>query len=206
MALLTTVEVGGGRELPLVFVLVTVEAAREFHLVKRFSTLGDVALRTLHGRMLGLKGIRRCRMLLHTELGGFESLHRVASGAFPSVRALDELALVLISMAVHAALESNRLLEIAGAVALHAINALVLAHQRILGFRVIKILVERGTHHPLPTGSVVATLAALLGKTPAVRISVAIQTFCKRQPHVPRLIVCSGSVALLAGHLGMQAG
>ena len=205
MALLTAVEVWSGGELSLVFVFVAVKTARELYLVKRFFTFGDVALCTLHGGMLGLECVGSCRVLFHAEPGGLKAVNGVAVGTLPTVSPLDELPLVLIFMAVDAALEGDRLFEIAPTVTLHAIDALVLAHQRILGFRVVETLIQRRSRNPLPPIRVVATLAALKGKTAAVRIRVAIQTFRKRQPGISRLIVWSWSVTLLTGHLGMQA-
>ena len=142
VTLLAPVQIRRGRELPLVLVFVAVEAATELDLVKRLFAVRDVALRALQGGVLALQGIGRSRMLLQTERCRLESFHGVTGGAFLAAHAFCELSLVLIVVAIHALLKSERLLEIALAVAGDAVHLLVLPEQRILGLGVVKALVQ----------------------------------------------------------------
>lgn len=174
VALLTAVQIRRRCELSLVFVFVAVEATGKLDLIKRFFPFGDMALRTGHAGVFGLERVSRGRVLFDPELCGLESFHGVAGRALSTVGTLEELAAVLIVVAIHAALESQRLLEIAAAVTLQAIHALMFAQQRVLGFGVIEALVEGGGCDPFPAGGVVARLTALLGERSVMRIGVAV--------------------------------
>lgn len=82
-------------------------------------------------------------MLLQRELRRFPSLHGVARRALGATRPLGELAIVGIRfVAVHARLESQRLLEISAAVALDAIHRRMFPEQGIFRFRVIEALAD----------------------------------------------------------------
>src|SRR5581483_5368340 len=102
--------------------------------------------------------------------------------------------------------ERQRFLEIPAGVALHAAHGLVFALQWILGLGVIEVLAHILKRDPLPPAGVMARLAALLAEASFVRISVAVIATAERNPHVTRLVVRAGSVALLARNLGMQPG
>ena len=141
VALLAAVQVGRRGELSLVLVFVAVPAARELDLVQRVSALGDVTLRALHGGVLGFERVSGRRVLFHAKFRRFESFHGVTRGAFPTISPLDELAFMLVLMAIHALLEGDRLLEIAAPMALQAIDTLVFPDQRVLGLGVVKVLV-----------------------------------------------------------------
>src|SRR6185312_11386360 len=101
--------------------------------------------------------------------------------------------------------KGDRLLEIAAGMALVAAHLDMLAQQRKLRPRVVKALAYRCRGHALPSAGVVARLAGA-GKSAAVRVAVAVGAGAERKPHVLRLAVCARQVALLAGHLLMQAG
>lgn len=145
VALLAPVQVGSGGELPLVFILMAIETALELDLVERFLAVRNVALCALQAGMFPLQGVGSGCMLLQAKGARLETLHGVAGTALASIGALGELALMLILVAMHALLKSQRLFEIAAAVALQAIDFLVLAEQRIFRLRVIEIPAKRGS-------------------------------------------------------------
>jgi hypothetical protein len=206
VALLTAVEIRSSGELSLVFVFVAVEAAREFDFIKCFPAFRDMALRTLYRGVLGFQRVSGRGVLFDTEFRGFEALYRVAGGAFSTVCTLEELPLVLVFMAIHTPLEGDRLFEITSAVALQAIDRLVLAKQGIPGSGMIKALIEGGCRDPFPPASVVARLAALLSKAAMVRVGMAVGTLGKGQANVSRLVARSRRVTFLARHLGVHTG
>lgn len=90
--------------------------------------------------------------------------------------------------------------------ALQAIYALVLALQRVLGFRVIESLVDSLQRDTLPAAGVVTRLTALLRETAAMRISMAVRTSIESQAGPSRLIVAARGVTFLTSDLGVQAG
>lgn len=104
-------------------------------------------------------------------------------------------------MAVHALPKNQRLLEIASAVALHTFHLSVLAQQWVPGLGVIEFLADRRHRNLFPAADVVTGLATLRGKTAMMRIAVAVRALLERDPGIARLIVRSGRMALLAGHL-----
>ena len=68
MALLALVVPGRGRKLSLVFVVMTIQTAGEFHLKERVLALGDVAPRALYLRVFAGQWIRAGCMRLNIEL------------------------------------------------------------------------------------------------------------------------------------------
>lgn len=144
-------------------------------------------------------------MFLDPEGGRLKSLDVVTGGALALICPLHELAVVLVLVAVQAALKGEWLLEIAAAMTPQAIDRLMLAFQRILGFSVIETLVDGFQRNPFPSGGVMARLAALLRKTAVMWIRVAIRAAVECQAHVARLVIRSGRMTLGAGHLRMQA-
>lgn len=206
VTLLTAIEIRGGCELALVFIRVAVQALGKFHLVECVFSLRDVTLRAGHGRVLGLQGIGACRVLLHPELCGLEAVYGMAGSTFAAVGSLDELPLMFVLVAVHAALEGERFLEISTGMAPNAVHLLVFAQQRVLGLGVIEVLVQSSRGNALPAGSVVAGLAALLGKTPVMRVAVAVGTFSEWEADIARLVIRSRGVAFLTGYLSVEPG
>lgn len=179
VTLLAPVQIRRGRELRLVFVFVAVEAATEFDLVKRLFAARDMALRALQGGVLALQGIGGSRMLLQTEHCRLESFHAMTGGAFLAAHAFCELSLMLIVVAIHTLPKSERLLEIALAMAGDAFHLLVFPQQRILGLGMIKAVIQHRGRHPFPSSGVVAGLTALRRETARMRIGMAIRTLAE---------------------------
>ena len=203
MALLTTVEIRGGDELRLVLVCVAVKTATELDLVQRFFAAGNVALRALQSGVLALQGIGGRRMLGQPELRRLKPVHGVTGGALLTARALGELSLVLVLVAIHTLLEGERLFEIALAMAGNTLHLLVLPQQRILGLGVVETAVQSRRCNPLPSGGVVAGLTTLLCETPPMRIGVAIRTLAEGQSYITGLAVGArrcGTAGTVPGH------
>jgi len=89
-------------------------------------------------------------------------------------------------------------------VALHAFDLGVLAEQRELGPGMIKSTIQPGRRNLAPTCRAVTGLAGLR-KPATVGISMAIGAVAEGYSGVTRLFIRTGSVALLASDLGMQA-
>lgn len=84
--------------------------------------------------MLQQQGVGRGGMLLDAKGCRLETLHRVTGSTLTFVSPFDELAIVLVPVAVEASLKYQRFFEIATGVALQAIHRLVLTRERVLGF------------------------------------------------------------------------
>lgn len=113
VALLATVEIGCLRELSVVLVLVTIHALHELDFVERGFAIWDVALCTIHGRMFTVERICGSLVGFHIEQRRLPALDRVAGGALACIRAVGELAGVLVFMAIHAPGKCYRLFEVA---------------------------------------------------------------------------------------------
>ena len=129
----------------------------------------------------------------------------MTAGAFDSTSSFDELAIVNVLVAVDAFLERQRFLEVTLQVASRTFNRLVLAQQGIFRFGMVEFLVDRLHRAALPAARVVACRAGLLVEAALVWIGVAIVALTEGQTGPPRLVVRSGSVALLASHLRVQS-
>jgi hypothetical protein len=140
MTLFASVLVRRSRELCLVFVLVTIQAVIELDLVKSLLASGNMAPIARQLGVATLQWVRRVRMLFHSELGWFETIYAVATRALAAIRPLDELSLMLVAVAIHTLLKSQRLLEIAIAVALNAFHLLMFSEQRVLRLGVVEAL------------------------------------------------------------------
>jgi hypothetical protein len=93
---LAAVVVRSRGELIVVSVLVAIAAEFEFDAVDCVFSGGDVTLGAIHLDVLALQRVVRGVMLFHAEERGFPAVHGVALGAFASLRASFELALVRI--------------------------------------------------------------------------------------------------------------
>ena len=205
VAAIAGIEVWCRGKLPGMFVGVTVGAALELDPEERLFSFGNVALGALQARMTALQWIRAQSMLFHGERGGLPAVHRVARGTFSAVGTLRKLAAVRIgSVAIHALLEHEGLLEIAISVALGAIDAGMLALQGELCLGVIKALIQRLSGDLFPSARVMARLAGLRGEAAAMGVFVAVGALVEWNPGVLRLAIRSVGVALGALHLGMQ--
>lgn len=132
MAAIAGVEIGRGNELPSVLVSMAIRAVRKLHLEQCVFALGNVALCALYACVPALQRIRADRMFFPREQRRLPALYVVAGGTLPTVRALDELAVVRVFVAVGTFLEGQRLFEIAIGVALRALDGSMLAFKRIL--------------------------------------------------------------------------
>ncbi len=205
MAAFAAIRIRRGGKLRSVRILVTIETTLKFDFVERALPSRDVALRTGYGGMLPFQRISGRRVLPHSEGGGFEGIHGVAGGAFTAVGPRGELFPVGTGLvAVHALLKTERLIEIAAAVALHTFDGGVLAAKRKLGFGMVEALIESDRHDPVPARGAMAGFASLReGAT--VGIGMTGGTFGESNSRVTRLPVTPRSVAFLAGNLGMQS-
>ena len=88
MALLALVDPRRGGKLSLVLVVMTVEAARELHLVNRVLAPGDMTSLAVHLRMLAFQGIFRGGVRLHIKLRRLPSVHVVAGEALALIGTL----------------------------------------------------------------------------------------------------------------------
>jgi len=77
-----TIQVRRRGELPVVGVLVAIQALRELHLVKGIFTRRSVAFFTGNARMLSFQRIVRIRMFFHTKLRRFPAIYSMALLAF----------------------------------------------------------------------------------------------------------------------------
>jgi len=140
----------------------------------------------------------------HSKLRGFPPVHGVTRGALRAARPPSELPIVWVGfVAIHALLKSQRLLEVAAAVAQNAIDRRMLSQQRVLGFGVIEAFAYCLDRNLLPSAGLVARLAAL-GEAPVMRITVAIHAPREENPDISWLVVGPRRVALLTGYLRMQ--
>lgn len=200
----TGVEVWRSRELPSVLVAVAVGAVCKLQFEQSVPALGNMTLRAGHRGVLRLQRIRRRGMIFYGEGGRLESIHRVAGRALAAVRAFCELAAMRVRLvAVHAFLKSQRLLEIAACMALRALDSRMFPQQWIFSLGMIEILIQRSCADPLPAARVMAGLAALR-EASVVWVAMAIGALSKGNPDITGLVVWTGSVAFLAGHLYVQ--
>jgi len=165
-----------------------------------------MALRAWHAPVPALQRIRCRSVLLQRESGGLPSVQIVAGGALPTIRPLSKLSVVRIGLvAIHAPGKGQWLFKIAVGVALRAVHADMFSGQRKFCFGVIKTLIHRAQRNFLPASGIVAGLALLL-KTSAMRIPVAIGTLVEGKAGVSRSIIGARRMALGALHRGMQSG
>ena len=105
---------------------------------------------------------------------------------------------------VGALLKCQCLPEIPFGVALHAVDLCMLAEQREPGPGMIKSKMQPRRRNLAPSRRAVTGLAGLR-KPATVGISMAIGAVAEGYSGVTRLFIRTGSVALLASDLGMQA-
>jgi len=206
VTLLALVEPGRGGELGLVLVVVAVEAASELDPVACVFAFGDVALCAFEFRVFALQRILRCGVSFQIELGRPPPVNVMAGRALTAVRALEELTVVGVLVAIRAFGERKRLFEIAVGVARAARHSLVLAEQREFGLGVIEIKAEPRADDTLPTGRCVTRLTGLRGEAAFVRIAVAVIALREAKAEVARLVVGARGVTLFALDLRVLAG
>ena len=200
------VEVRSRRELPIVVILVAIDAARKLDLEERVFAFGDMTLGAFDGKVFSFERICGTGMIFRGKGRGFEAVHSVARRALRPAGPLGELAVMWIGLVtIHARCERDRLLEISASVAEGAIHGRVLPQQGILRLRVIEVPAHRSQRNSFPAFGGVAGLAALR-ETAVVRIRMALRAFGKRYPGVARLAVGTRRVALFTFHLHVQTG
>jgi len=205
VALFAAIQVRRSGELTLVLVFVTVHAFAELDLEERVLPLGYMAPFALHLGVLAFQRVSAFGVFFHSISRRLEAVQGVTAGAFDSPRSFHELAVVHVLVAVDAFLESQRLLEVSLEVALRTFNRLVFAEQGIFRFGMVEFFVDGLQRAAFPAARIVAGLASLLLEAALVRISVAIVALAEGQTGPTRLIIRSGSVALLASHLRVQS-
>lgn len=141
MATLAAVRERRFRKLAVVGIFVAVQTVGELNFVKRLFAGGKVALRAFYFCVLSLERILRARVFFDAKRGRLPSLHFVAFGTLPFLRAAGELAVVNVLVAIHAVCELQRLLEVPAGVASNAAYFHVFADERI--FRLGMIELER---------------------------------------------------------------
>lgn len=127
------------RKLAVVGVFVAVRTGRELHLVNRLFAGRKVALVAFHFGVLSFERILRSGMFLDAKQRRLPSLHFVALGTLPFLRAVGELAVMNILVAVGAVRKLERTLEVPAYVASNAIYFTVFAEQRVFCFGVIEL-------------------------------------------------------------------
>jgi len=176
VAVFAAVLIGSAHKLAVMRILVAIHAEFKLDVVNCVLTCRDMTLRTFHLDVFALQGIARVVVLLRAERRRLPSVDVVTffAGAFP--RAIVELALVRIGrMTVLASLKGNLLLEVIIQMASLASHLGMLAEQRVLGLRVIKVITGQ---HDFPAVDGMTALARFF-ELAAVRINVAINTVGK---------------------------
>ena len=121
MAVFAPVVVRQAGKLALVDIGVTVFACCLLDLEEGIGALGNVALRAKHRHMAPFQRVLCFGVLFDAEERGFEPLHVMASGAFPTIGPPCELPAMRVGfVAVGAFLKRQWLLEIAAVVTFHA--------------------------------------------------------------------------------------
>jgi hypothetical protein len=161
-------------------------------------TLGDMALVAFHFGVAAFERIHRRGMFLGAKRGGLESIHGMTDGAIFVAGAREELATVVIRMAIGARRMCHRRLEITAGVAFATGYAAVFSEKWERRLGVVKAF-ELG--HSRPVRCVVARLAGAF-KAALVRIRVAASACGEGETGIfdVRFGISHRSVAFRAGH------
>jgi hypothetical protein len=167
---------------------------------KKGLAIGGVAQVAGDGAMCSLEGGPRRRVIGKGEVGRLEPLHGVAPLAGAPVGAVDELAAMIIDVAIGAAVERQRRARArAGArplsVAGRAGNVAVTTLEGVSGAAVVEV----GHAEVVPSPLVVAG-GARSGQGPAMRIAMTGRAVRERDPH-ERDGIPVGGMALRTRHL-----
>lgn len=205
VAAFTFVFVGRSRKLPVMRVLVAVQAGGELHLVDGVFACRQMAFRAFDSNVFSPQRISGGVVLFDAKERWLPAFHRMALRAFAFFGPRFELALVRIRlMAVVTIRKRQRLLEFPVHMTLHAIYRRMLAQQRIFRFRVVEF--ELG-QKLLPACGSMTILAALLLERTFVRIVVARRAGIELHVLVARRTTGHiRLVTLLAGNLNVRAG
>lgn len=132
VAFIAGIEIWGGGKLTGMAVLVAIGAEGKLHPVESVFALGNVALGAFHLGVTALQRVLGGSVLLDREKGRLPALHVMARGALAFVRALGELPVVSVLVAIRTFRERDRLFEVAIGVALAATDLRVFALKGIL--------------------------------------------------------------------------
>ena len=205
VATFTFVFVGRSRKLPVMRVLVAVQAGGELHLVDGVFACRQMAFRAFDSNVFSPQRISGGVMFLDAKERWLPAFYGMALRAFAFFGPRFELALVRIRlMAVVAIRKLQGLLEFPVHMTLHAVYCRMLAQQRIFRLRVVEF--ELG-QKLLPACGGMTILAALLLERTFVGIDVAVGAGREFHVLVPRRP--AGHIrlmTLLAGNLNMRAG
>ena len=201
VALLAPVVPRSTRKLPLMLVLMAVDAQRKLQTVAPRRPLRRVAVVALHLGMRRHQRKLRLRMIRHRVRRLVPVLHSVAALALPLIRPTRKLSAVNILVAIQALRMRDLRLEVPSLMASVAIHFQVLPKQRKIRLRMVKPIRKPRLR---PTQRRVAGVTSRLELT-LVRILVAIRTIRKLQPFVTWLPILTCRMALFARHALMQA-
>jgi len=210
VALFAAILIGRGSELASVHVLMAGDALRLRNLKQRVLALGNMALFAFHLGVAALEWIHARGMLLDAKTGRLEPVERVTNGAIFESDACQELAAVVIGMAIRALRKRDRRLEIPLVVAVAASYGAVFSDKRIISLVVIEPF---KLCHLFPVRCVVARLAGSLERT-LVRIGMTAGARGKGKPRVfhkgfetshRNFEVSHSRVAFCAGHGGVRS-
>jgi len=193
VARLAAIVVRRPRKLAVVDIRVAVRAVREFHLVDRCATRWQVALGTLHASVSAFQRVLGSRVFFHAKERRLPVVDGVALGALALPRALGELALVNVEVAIHAVRKSQRLFEIASYMTGRATHRRVLAQQRVPRLGVIK---SKDWEQFFPAGGPVAGLATLRRERPFMWVHVTINAGA--ESHIAESRWSAGFIRLMA--------
>jgi hypothetical protein len=156
VALFAAIFIGCCRELAPVHVFMAGNALRLRNPKQRVLAFRDMTLFAFDFRMTALERIHARGMFLDAKRGGLESVQRVTNSTISTTGARQELAPVVVGMAIGALRKRDRRLEISLVVAVAASYGAVFSEKRISRLGVIEALELRDL---LPVRCVVAGLA-----------------------------------------------
>ena len=191
------------RKLAVVGIFVAVRTGRKLNFVNGLFAGRKVALVAFHFCVLAFERILGSRMFLDAKRGRLPSLHFVAFGTLPFLRAVGELAVVNVLVAVRAVRKLERALELPFCMASNATHLKVLADEGIFCLGMVELELRLDL---FPSLRRVAILTPFWLKSSMVRVHMTIGAVLKL--HAPETdgLREVRLVALLARHLHMQAG
>lgn len=202
MALFAVVVPGRAGKLPLMRILVTVDAEGEADPETRLFACRDMAIGALD--LIVGSGKRESGLCVACdgEGRGGEALHGMAAFAASAVGARQKLAAVRILVAIGTGCMRERRFKVASAVATDAGHREMLSDEGIVCLGVIEGVFEA---RPLPVGGAVARVAALF-EFAFVRIGVAGAAGCEGNARPARLARGVRGMTFLAGSIAMLSG
>lgn len=191
------------RKLAVVGVFVAVRAGRKLNFVNRLFAGRSVALVAFDFCVLAFERILGSRMFLDAKRRRLPSLDFVAFRTLPFLRAVGELAVMNVLVAVRAVRKLERALELPFCVAGNATHLEVFADEGIFCLGMVKLELRLDL---FPSLRGVAILTSFWLESSMVRVHMAIGAVLKL--HAPETdgLGKVGLVALFARHLRMQAG